>query len=155
MTPHECGRLLAIAAKYDTRLGERTAEDTLLAMKAWSAALNPNMSYGYASDAIVAHYRHSKDKITPADISGGTFSISSLGGIGGTSFTPVVNAPEVAILGVVRSSLKPQWNGTEFVPRLMLPLCVSYDHRVIDGALAARFTRRLAEFLGDVRQLVL
>ena len=94
-------------------------------------------------------------KITPADISGGTFSISSLGGIGGTSFTPVVNAPEVAILGVVRSSLKPQWNGTEFVPRLMLPLCVSYDHRVIDGALAARFTRRLAEFLGDVRQLVL
>lgn len=94
-------------------------------------------------------------KITPADISGGTFSISSLGGIGGTNFTPVVNAPEVAILGVVRSSLKPQWNGKEFVPRLMLPLCVSYDHRVIDGALAARFTRRLAEFLGDVRQLVL
>ncbi|MGD9784307.1 MAG: dihydrolipoyllysine-residue acetyltransferase [Hyphomicrobiaceae bacterium] len=94
-------------------------------------------------------------KITPADISGGTFSISSLGGIGGTAFTPVVNAPEVAILGVVRSSLKPQWNGKEFVPRLMLPLCVSYDHRVIDGALAARFTRRLAEFLGDVRQLVL
>ncbi len=94
-------------------------------------------------------------KITPADITGGTFSISSLGGIGGTNFTPVVNAPEVAILGVVRSSLKPQWNGKEFVPRLMLPLCVSYDHRVIDGALAARFTRRLAEFLGDVRQLVL
>ena len=94
-------------------------------------------------------------KITPADISGGTFSISSLGGIGGTNFTPVVNAPEVAILGVVRSSLKPQWNGKEFVPRLMLPLCVSYDHRVIDGALAARFTRRLAEILGDVRQLVL
>lgn len=94
-------------------------------------------------------------KITPADISGATFSISSLGGIGGTSFTPIVNAPEVAILGVVRSSLKPQWNGKEFVPRLMLPLCVSYDHRIIDGALAARFTRRLAEFLGDVRQLVL
>ncbi|MEW5964502.1 MAG: dihydrolipoyllysine-residue acetyltransferase [Pseudomonadota bacterium] len=94
-------------------------------------------------------------KITPADISGATFSISSLGGIGGTSFTPIVNAPEVAILGVVRSSLKPQWNGTEFAPRLMLPLCVSYDHRIIDGALAARFTRRLAEFLGDVRQLVL
>jgi len=94
-------------------------------------------------------------KITPADISGGTFSISSLGGIGGTAFTPVVNAPEVAILGVVRSQLKPQWNGKEFLPRMMLPLCVSYDHRVIDGALAARFTRRLAEFLGDVRQLVL
>lgn len=94
-------------------------------------------------------------KITPADISGGTFSISSLGGIGGTAFTPVVNAPEVAILGVVRSQMKPVWNGEEFRPRLMLPLCVSYDHRVIDGALAARFTRRLAEILGDVRQLVL
>lgn len=94
-------------------------------------------------------------KITPADISGATFSISSLGGIGGTSFTPIVNAPEVAILGVVRSSMKPVWNGKEFVPRLMLPLCVSYDHRIIDGALAARFTRRLAEYLGDVRQLVL
>jgi pyruvate dehydrogenase E2 component (dihydrolipoamide acetyltransferase) len=94
-------------------------------------------------------------KITPADISGGTFSISSLGGIGGTSFTPIVNAPEVAILGVVRSTMKPFWTGKEFVPRLMLPLCVSYDHRIIDGALAARFTRRLAEILGDVRQLVL
>lgn len=94
-------------------------------------------------------------KITPADISGGTFSISSLGGIGGTNFTPVVNAPEVAILGVVRSQMKPVWNGEEFKPRNMLPLCVSYDHRVIDGALAARFTRRLADILGDVRQLVL
>jgi pyruvate dehydrogenase E2 component (dihydrolipoamide acetyltransferase) len=94
-------------------------------------------------------------KITPADISGGTFSISSLGGIGGIGFTPVVNAPEVAILGVVRSQMRPQWNGTEFVPRLMLPLCVSYDHRVIDGALAARFTRRLADVLSDVRQLIL
>ncbi len=94
-------------------------------------------------------------KITPADISGGTFSISSLGGIGGTSFTPIVNAPEVAILGVVRSELKPRWNGKEFAPRLMLPLCVSYDHRIIDGALAARFTRRLADILSDVRELVL
>lgn len=94
-------------------------------------------------------------KITPADISGGTFSISSLGGIGGTHFTPVVNAPEVAILGVVRASMKPHWNGQSFEPRLMLPLCLSYDHRVIDGAQAARFTRRLAEILADVRQLVL
>ncbi len=96
-------------------------------------------------------------KITPADISGGTFSISSLGGIGGTHFTPVVNAPEVAILGVVRAAKKPVWNEelNSFEPRLMLPLCLSYDHRVIDGALAARFTRRLAEILGDVRQLVL
>jgi pyruvate dehydrogenase E2 component (dihydrolipoamide acetyltransferase) len=96
-------------------------------------------------------------KITPADISGGTFSISSLGGIGGTHFTPVVNAPEVAILGVVRSQMKPVWNKDTgaFEPRNMLPLCVSYDHRVIDGALAARFTRRLADILSDVRQLVL
>ena len=94
-------------------------------------------------------------KITPADIQGSTFSISSLGGIGGTHFTPIVNAPEVAILGVVRSSMKPVWDGEEFKPRMMLPVCVSYDHRVIDGALAARFTRRMCEFLGDVRQLVL
>lgn len=94
-------------------------------------------------------------KITPADVQGGTFSISSLGGIGGTTFTPIVNAPEVAILGVVRSTMKPVWDGEAFQPRMMLPVCVSYDHRVIDGALAARFTRRLCEFLEDVRQLVL
>ena len=94
-------------------------------------------------------------KIAPTDIQGATFSISSLGGIGGTNFTPIVNAPEVAILGVVRASMRPVWNGESFEPRFMLPLCLSYDHRVIDGALAARFTRRLAEILGDVRQLVL
>ena len=94
-------------------------------------------------------------KITPADIQGATFSISSLGGIGGSNFTPIVNAPEVAILGVVRSTVKPLWDGETFQPRLMLPLCCSYDHRVIDGALAARFTRKLADVLGDVRQLVL
>lgn len=94
-------------------------------------------------------------KITPADIQGATFSISSLGGIGGTSFTPIVNAPEVAILGVARAAMKPVWDGAEFKPRLMLPLCVSYDHRVIDGALAARFTRKLADVLADVRELIL
>ena len=94
-------------------------------------------------------------KISPADIAGATFSISSLGGIGGTAFTPIVNAPEVAILGVVRAQMKPVWDGTAFQPRLMLPLCLSYDHRVIDGALAARFTRHLTQILGDVRQLVL
>lgn len=94
-------------------------------------------------------------KIAPKDIQGATFSISSLGGIGGTGFTPIVNAPEVAILGVSRAAIRPMWNGEAFTPRLMLPLNVSYDHRVIDGALAARFTRRLAEILGDVRQLVL
>lgn len=99
--------------------------------------------------------RMREGKIAPADIQGASFTISSLGGIGGTSFTPIVNAPEVAILGVVRATMRPLWNGESFVPRLMLPLCVSYDHRVIDGALAARFTRRLAEILGDVRHLVL
>jgi pyruvate dehydrogenase E2 component (dihydrolipoyllysine-residue acetyltransferase) len=93
--------------------------------------------------------------IKPTDIQGGTFSISSLGGIGGTNFTPIVSAPEVAILGVVRAQMKPIWDGEAFQPRLMLPLCVSYDHRVIDGALAARFTRRLCQYLEDVRQLVL
>jgi pyruvate dehydrogenase E2 component (dihydrolipoamide acetyltransferase) len=99
--------------------------------------------------------RMREGKITPADISGGTFSISSLGGIGGTNFTPLVSAPEVAILGVPRSTMKPVWDGHAFQPRLMLPLCVSYDHRVIDGALGARFTRHLAAMLEDVRQLVL
>ncbi len=83
--------------------------------------------------------RMREGKIAPADIQGGTFSISSLGGIGGTSFTPIVNAPEVAILGLVRAEMKPKRDGANFVPRLMLPLSVSYDHRVIDGALAARF----------------
>ncbi len=94
-------------------------------------------------------------KLTPGDMQGGTFTISSLGGIGGTSFTPIVNAPEVAILGVVRSAMKPVWNGAEFTPRLMLPLSVSYDHRVIDGALAARFTRHLCYLLEDDRRLLL
>jgi pyruvate dehydrogenase E2 component (dihydrolipoamide acetyltransferase) len=94
-------------------------------------------------------------KLGPNDMQGGTFTISSLGGIGGTSFTPIVNAPEVAILGVVRSATKPVWNGTEFIPRLMLPVSVSYDHRVIDGALAARFTRHLCHLLEDDRRLLL
>jgi pyruvate dehydrogenase E2 component (dihydrolipoamide acetyltransferase) len=94
-------------------------------------------------------------KLGPADLQGGTFTISSLGGIGGTDFTPIVNAPEVAILGVVRSKMTPLWDGTAFQPRLMQPLYVSYDHRVIDGALAARFTRHLCHVLEDVRRLVL
>src|SRR5262249_3021606 len=94
-------------------------------------------------------------KIAPSDIQGASFTISSLGGIGGTAFTPIVNAPEVAILGVARAQMKPAWDGKAFQPPLMLPLCVSYHHRVIDGALAARFTRRLANILEDVRQLVL
>ena len=94
-------------------------------------------------------------KLTVADLQGGTFTISSLGGIGGTAFTPIVNAPEVAILGVVRSAIKPVWDGEEFIPRLMLPLSLSYDHRVIDGALAARFVRHLGHVLEDPRRLIL
>jgi pyruvate dehydrogenase E2 component (dihydrolipoamide acetyltransferase) len=94
-------------------------------------------------------------KLSPDDMSGGSFTISSLGGIGGTSFTPIVNAPEVAILGVVRSKMSPVWNGSEFVPRMMLPVSLSYDHRVIDGALAARFTRTVCTVLEDVRRLLL
>ena len=98
--------------------------------------------------------RAREGKLTPSDMQGATFTISSLGGIGGTSFTPIVNAPEVAILGVVRSVRKPVWNGEEFVPRLMLPISLSYDHRVIDGALAARFARRLCYLLEDDRRLL-
>jgi len=94
-------------------------------------------------------------KLTPGEMSGGCFSISSLGGIGGTMFTPIINAPEVAILGVSRSSTKPVWNGNEFAPRLILPLSLSYDHRVIDGAAAARFATYLAQLLGDMRRALL
>jgi len=94
-------------------------------------------------------------KLKAADMQGGCFTISSLGGIGGTAFTPIVNAPEVAILGVSKSEMKPKWNGKEFEPKLMLPLSMSYDHRVIDGALAARFTVHLAGVMSDIRKLVL
>jgi pyruvate dehydrogenase E2 component (dihydrolipoamide acetyltransferase) len=94
-------------------------------------------------------------KLTAADMQGGCFTISSLGGIGGTSFTPIVNAPEVAILGVSKSEMKPKWNGKEFVPRLMLPLALSYDHRVIDGADGARFITTMSGVLSDIRRLVL
>ncbi|VEG90318.1 dihydrolipoyllysine-residue acetyltransferase [Legionella spiritensis] len=93
--------------------------------------------------------------LTPADMSGGCFTISSLGGIGGTAFTPIVNGPEVAILGLSRSSIKPVYQGSDFKPRLMLPLSLSYDHRVIDGAEAARFTRFLADLLEDARRILL
>jgi pyruvate dehydrogenase E2 component (dihydrolipoamide acetyltransferase) len=102
-----------------------------------------------------ASKRAREGKLSSADMQGACFTISSLGGIGGTSFTPIVNAPEVAILGVVRSKMAPVWNGKEFVPRLMLPVSLSYDHRVIDGALAARFSRHLCHVLEDVRRLVL
>ncbi len=94
-------------------------------------------------------------KLGPADMTGGCFSISSLGGIGGTKFTPIVNAPEVAILGVSKSAMRPVWDGSAFQPRLVLPLSLSYDHRVIDGASAARFTAYLAQVLGDMRRVLL
>ena len=102
---------------------------------------------------LAAKARDGKLKID--EMQGGSFSISSLGGIGGTSFTPIVNAPEVAILGVSKSQMKPIWDGKEFKPRLMLPLSLSYDHRVIDGASAARFTTFLCQVLSEVRNLVL
>jgi pyruvate dehydrogenase E2 component (dihydrolipoamide acetyltransferase) len=94
-------------------------------------------------------------KLGPADMQGGCFTISSLGGIGGTAFTPIINAPEVAILGVSKSTLKPVWDGKAFVPRLMVPLSLSYDHRVIDGASAARFTAYLGSLLADMRRVML
>ena len=94
-------------------------------------------------------------KLSPTDMSGGCFSISSLGGIGGTQFTPIVNAPEVAILGLSKAKMAPVWNGSSFEPRLMMPFSVSYDHRVIDGAQGVRFTTRLAQLLGDLREILI
>jgi len=94
-------------------------------------------------------------KLAPGDMQGASFTISSLGGIGGTSFTPIINAPELAILGVTRSAMRPVWSGNEFVPRLMVPLSLSYDHRVIDGALAARFMVYLVKVLSDLRRALL
>jgi pyruvate dehydrogenase E2 component (dihydrolipoamide acetyltransferase) len=95
------------------------------------------------------------NRLKAGDLQGGTFSISSLGGVGGTAFTPIINAPEVAILGVSRSAMRPVWNGKEFAPRLTLPLSLSYDHRVIDGATAARFTTYLVSVLSDIRKSLL
>jgi len=108
-----------------------------------------------AAELAEVSARAREGKLKPQDIQGGCISISSLGGIGGTGFTPIINAPEVAILGVSRSRMQPVWNGAEFKPRLMLPLSLSYDHRVIDGAAAARFTRFLASRLEDLRRLTL
>ena len=94
-------------------------------------------------------------KLKPTEMQGASFTISSLGGVGGTSFTPIINAPEVAILGVSRASIKPIYRGGQFVPRLILPISLSYDHRVIDGASAARFTTHLSELLSDTGQVLL
>ena len=103
--------------------------------------------------ALAARAR--EGKLAPADVQGGTFTVSSLGGIGGTAFTPIVNAPEVAILGVSRARTAPVWDGERFAPRLLLPLSLSYDHRVVDGALGARFTAHLAGLLSDLRRALL
>jgi pyruvate dehydrogenase E2 component (dihydrolipoamide acetyltransferase) len=112
---------------------------------------------GVAAELTRLSARARDGKLGPADISGGTFSISSLGGIGGTSFTPIVNAPEVAILGATRSAVRPVWDpeAEAFVPRLMVPLSLSYDHRVIDGAAAARFVAALVRVLSDLRRALL
>ncbi len=104
------------------------------------------------TSALAAKAR--EGKLAPSDMQGGTFSISSLGGIGGTYFTPIINAPEVAILGVCRSAMRPTWDGKQFVPRLILPLSLSWDHRVVDGAGAARFTSFLAQLLADFRRVL-
>ena len=110
---------------------------------------------GFARESGELAKKARDGKLGPADMSGGCFSISSLGGIGGTAFTPIVNAPEVSILGVSKSAIKPVWNGEKFKPRLILPLSLSYDHRVIDGASAARFTAYLAQVLADMRRVLL
>ncbi len=114
------------------------------------------MSLNQLSEALVDLSGKAREgKLPPSAMQGGCMSISSLGGIGGTAFTPIVNAPEVAILGVSRSKMQPVWNGNEFVPRLMLPLDLTYDHRVIDGAEAARFLVAITQYLGDIRRLLL
>jgi len=105
------------------------------------------------TSALAARAR--EGKLSPTEMQGGTFSISSLGGIGGTAFTPIINAPEVAILGVSKSQIRPQWDGKQFQPRLMLPMSLSYDHRVIDGAAAARFTTYVGKLLADMRRTML
>jgi len=111
--------------------------------------------YELCQDLAVISKKARTGKLTSSDMQGGCFTISSLGGIGGTQFTPIVNAPEVAILGVSRSEIKPKWDGKDFAPRLMLPMALSYDHRVIDGADGARFVTALNGYLSDLRQLVL
>ncbi len=111
--------------------------------------------YELATETAALAAKARDGKLAPADMQGGTFSISSLGGIGGTYFTPIINAPEVAILGVCRATLKPVWDGKAFVPRLLLPLSLSWDHRVVDGASAARFNAYLAALLADFRRVLL
>ena len=117
--------------------------------------VNKKGIYELSEELMVVSKKARAGKLTTADMQGGCFTISSLGGIGGTAFTPIVNAPEVGILGVSKSELKPVWNGKEFEPRLLLPLSLSYDHRVIDGAEGARFITYLNSCLSDIRRLIL
>ena len=111
--------------------------------------------YQLAAELMEMSSKARDGELSPGDMQGGCFTISSLGGIGGTQFTPIINAPEVAILGVSRAAMKPVWNGTEFEPRLMMPFSLSYDHRVIDGAEGVRFTSYLGQLLSDIRRLLL
>ncbi len=117
--------------------------------------VNKKGIHALSEELLAVSQKARAGKLTATDMQGGGFTISSLGGIGGTAFTPIINAPEVAILGVSKSEMKPVWNGKEFVPRLHLPLSLSYDHRVIDGAEGARFVTFLNECLSDIRRLVL
>ncbi|BCN93531.1 hypothetical protein THMIRHAM_13160 [Thiomicrorhabdus immobilis] len=111
--------------------------------------------YELSRDLMEISAKARDGKLGPADMAGGTFTISSLGGIGGTQFTPIVNAPEVAIMGLSKAKMQPVWNGSEFIPRLIMPFSVSYDHRAIDGAEGVRFTTTVGNYLSDLRQLIL
>lgn len=111
--------------------------------------------YDLSRDLMELSAKARDGKLSPADMSGGCFTISSLGGIGGTQFTPIVNAPEVAIMGLSKAKMQPVWNGKEFEPRLMMPFSVSYDHRAVDGAEGVRFTTTVSQYLSDLRQLIL
>ncbi len=111
--------------------------------------------YELSRDLMEISAKAREGKLSAADMSGGTFTISSLGGIGGTQFTPIINAPEVAIMGLSRAKMQPVWKGTEFVPRLIMPYSISYDHRAIDGAEGCRFTVQVGKYLSDLRQLIL
>ena len=162
--------VIAALKKYPT-LNSSLEGDNLIVKQYWNigfAADTPNglvvpVIRGADQKGVVELARESSElaakaregKLGPAEMQGGTFTISSLGGIGGTAFTPIVNAPEVAILGVSKAAMKPVWNGKEFGPRLMMPLSLSYDHRVVDGALGARFTAYLAQVLSDLRRGIL
>ena len=117
--------------------------------------VNEKGLYELAVECVEMAAKAKNKQLKPDEMQGGCFTISSLGSIGGTAFTPIVNAPEVAILGVSKASHKPLWNGSEFEPRLMLPLSLSYDHRAVNGADAAKFTSLLHELLSDIRRLLL